>query len=337
MMKNILRFAILLSIWGCTSVPNVYFTDNLNQIHSSSVETVSLQGHLVLDGLYGISDMKIVQNYLCLTIPKLERMLHLYSLNGDSICSIGRRGNGPNDFINCCLNGQSSVDGENAYLWINDVSNAELKRIDLTKSIKNESCYVDKHVKTLPMSVNAFYINDSLVVQEVMTERNYNLFVGNADSISEYNTLYSIDVSGPFSYYKSIFRLDPSSSFLISAMQSINQINYINWKTKERISSCVGTITKWENIVDKKTGLENWTYYADLKVTNDCVYALYMDQNYNDSYEVEKPVEIHVFDKRGKLVKILNLDKYLVHFDIDENTSTLYGLMNDSEIYSYKI
>ena len=258
-------------------------------------------------------------------------------LQGDSVTSLGVRGNGPNDFINMQLKGQSCIDDNDCCLWVNDVSSAMLKRINLTKSIEKSTCVVDKKVKTYPTSVNAFYFNDSSVVQEMMTAGNYELFTCvNGKSVS-HESLYLTDVQNPFSYYKSTMRLDLSSSMLVAAMNSFNQINFLNLRTGERTTSCWGEPVNMTDLVDKDSGLEKWVYYIDIELTENQIYALFMDQSQEDAFEKEKNMEIHVFDKVGHPLKVLELDRYACAFCIDNTGSVLYALVDDSQIYRYRL
>lgn len=334
-MKNILYVFLMFCLCSCNQTADIYFSNNMRHFKYDDVEVSSLQGQLVLDGLYGVSDMAVIGNYLCLVTPNLDKLFHFYTLDGDSVLALGVTGEGPNDFINTRLNGQLYADEKCAYVWVDDISSALLKRINLMESIHTGACVVDKLVKTYPMSMNAFYLNDSLVVQEVMAGANYELITYSNGKVKKKETMYLIDIPSPFSSYKSKMCIDTSSSLLVSAMYSINQINYMNYLTGERFSSCVGESTKMENIVDEETGLEKWTYYTDIKVTKQYVYALYLNQDYETAYEKEKAVELHVFDKSGTLLRVFKLNQYILSFDIDERNSVLYGLVNDTEIYSY--
>lgn len=281
--------------------------------------------------------MEVVGQYLWVVTPRLNNLFHIYHADGSYITGLGVKGSGPNDFINCKPTGQSHVDDEQCTIWINDVSAAELKRIDIRESIKTGSCKVDKRLPVIPMSVNSFYINDSLTIQEILTENNYKLVSSSHREILTEEPCYKIDMSSPFSCYSNVSRMDERENLIVSAMHHINQINFFNYKTGKRYSACVGEITPRHYIVDKETGLGKWVYYADLQVTEKYIYALYLNQPYNDAYEQEKKVELHVFNKEGKLQEILSLEQYLIGISVDMSKNILYGLSYDDCIYVYNL
>lgn len=335
--KHIVVIVVSLSFMlGCSDT-DACFTDNMLCYDREDVEVVHLQGKPLLNHLMGVTDVSLVGNYLCLVTPQLKNMLHIYNVQGDLLASMCVKGNGPNDFINMQLRGQTREDETGCYLWVNDVSSAMLKRIDLTRSVNESACRVDKNVKTYPMSTNAFYVNDSVVVQEVMMPDNYELFTCVNGEPVEHEKIYSIDVMNPFSFYKSSMRLDMSSFLLVSAMNSFNQVNFWNLRTGERISSRFGDSVDMSTLLDEETGLEKWVYYVDVELANDQVYALFLNQSQEEAFEKGEKVEIHQFDHSGHLLRILELDRYAYSFCIDSNASVLYALVDDSQIYSYQL
>lgn len=313
------------------------FTDNVRCYDREDVEVVHLHGRSLLNNMIGVTDVVLVGNYLCLATPQLEKKLQVYNLQGDSLASLCVKGNGPNDFINMQLRGQVQVNDTSCYLWVNDVSSAMLKRIDLTRSVNESTCVVDGMVKTYPMSTNAFYVNDSVVVQEVMTPTNYELFTCVNGEPMSHEKIYSVDVMNPFSFYKSAMRLDVSSSLLVSAMNSFNQVNFWNLRTGERISTRLGDSVDMSTLLDKETGLENWVYYVDVELANGQVYALFLNQSQEDAFEKGAKVEIHQFDRSGHLQRIFELDRYVTAFCMDSSASSLYALVDDSQIYNYQL
>lgn len=321
---------------GC-SKSDVCFTDNVLCYDREDVEVVHLHGKPLLDHMIGVTDVSLVGNYLCLITPQLKTMLQVYNIQGDSLASLCVKGNGPNDFINMQLRGQVQVSDTSCYLWVNDVSSAMLKRIDLTRSVNESTCVVDKKVKTYPMSTNAFYVNDSVVVQEVMMLANYELFTCVNGEPAKHEKIYSDDVKNPFSFYKSSMRLKESSSLLVSAMNSFNQVNFWNLRTGNRISTRLGESVDMSTLLDEETGLEKWVYYVDVELADNQVYALFLNQSQEDAFEKGEKTEIHLFDFSGHLLRIFELDRYAHSFCIDRSASVLFALVGDSQIYSYQL
>jgi hypothetical protein len=149
--------------------------------------------------------------------------------------------------------------------------------------------------------------------------------------------LYKYPVPDVFSIYKSDWRLKPDGSKMASAMHSINMINILDLRDNGRKSLIVNPpAADIDNIIDIETGTEKRTYYAGIEVTDNYIYALYIDQNYDDTFEVEKEMEVHVFDWEGNPVFKYVIHEYVTCIAVDENGGRLFGLAYLSEnIYVY--
>ena len=335
--KTTATLAFIVFCVGCTEVRDIYYSDDIKITDGVEVPHRTLNGKLLISELLGVSYMEVVGNYLLAFTPKLNNLFHIYDANGKYITEIGIKGNGPNDFVNCKPTGQSCVNKGVCNIWINDVSSAELKRIDLNESIRMGRCIIDKRLPVIPMSANSFYMNDLVAMQEVLTENNYKWVSSSNGRILTEDPCYKIKMSSPYSCYSNISRIDECENLIVSAMHYINQINFYNYKTGKRFSACVGSITASQNILDKETGLSKWVYYADLQVTDKNIYALYLNQDYKDAYEKKKKVELHVFGKDGTLHEILSFDQYIIGISVDMSHGILYGLSYDDCIYAYDI
>lgn len=323
---------------SCGKEQNSYFSGN-NYSCVEVKECSTLKGEIIINNLIGINDFDIVGNHIILTTPSDSSLFKIYNLSGDFISVFGTKGNGPDDLINCQLNGQKEIRGKESFIWINDISSAKLKKLNITKSIINNSCVFDKEIQTYPYSSNAFYINDSLIIVEYMSGNNYHMNSINPISTTNIKSeqIYTPTFEGVFSYYKSIWRISNDLKKMASAMYSINELNFWDIISNHRFSCSIGPLINENQIVDNKTKLEKHTYYCDLKTTNKYIYALYMDQPYDISFEKEKPMKIHVFNWEGAFVTCLNVSEYILRIAVDNNDNAIYGLAQDSAIYKYEI
>lgn len=335
-------FYCLLSMSLCTLIGcrknganEIYFTKNIDIVRIDTIEKYELSGTCFVSDMIGIEGIELTNNYIVLTSQDTDSLINIYNLNGNKIKSFGKRGQGPNDFINTILNGQH----EDGYIWINDVSMALLKRINIPASLATTQCVIDKHFYTRPRSANAFVLNDSSIISEEMTDDNYVLkrVTQEGETILD-EKMYEINIRSPFSYYKSSMCINEGKNVLCAAMHSINQVNFYNYSTKKRKSVSLGNVnTRDEIVTNNDTGIEDWVYYAFTYATPHFFYSLYLNQSYEDAYEKEKKVEIHIFTPTGNLVRIIKLDKYILRFAIDNNDKTLYGIYDDSTIYKYNL
>ena len=228
-------------------ISDIYFTENIKNVNPHKVESITLDGDLVLNDMIGIGNFETTNQYLCLFTTPLDTLFHLYSLDGSYLAAFGIKGQGPNDFGSVRANGIKNTEQGQEYLWINDVNAASLKRLNITESIKKNQCIVDSIIRITPMSINAFYSNNHSIIQEIMTPNNFELVIKKNEEVQK-EELYKINTPHPFNTYKNTMRHNSDLNMLISAMVSINQINFLNLRTKERYSICVGEHTNMENI-----------------------------------------------------------------------------------------
>ena len=338
MKKHIFIVLATILLIGCTEqTPDIYFTENIHIYNPEKFKTTILKGECLANDLIGIANIETTGEYLCLFTMAQDTMLNIHSLDGKYIAGFGIRGQGPNDFIGCRPNGGRSVEDGQACLWINDVGAAALKKVNIPLSLE-KGCTVTQKVMTKAMSVNAFQTSDSRLVQETMIPENFEITIYQGNEELHREKMYQIDAQPPFSYYQSTMSLHPTQPLLVSAMFRINQINILNLDTKERLSMRVGKHTALDNIIDKgETKLPKWTYYTGLRLTDKHIFALYLNQDNSETLEKAKPVEIHMFDLLGNLLKILDIEEYLRNFCVSEDGKTIYGLVEDHSIYRYEI
>jgi hypothetical protein len=309
------------------------FTENSIEIKDFKQEK-KLTGTILIENEYGHFNIAHVDKYLILFSVLREHFFYVYNINGDSLGAFGIRGQGPNDLINIQWCGQYY--GTN--MWINDVSNVRLCAVNITQSLVQKKCMFDAIVKNLNFSVNSFVWNDSLLISEQMRDNFYLIRTNIYTKRTSEEKLYNYSSQHLFSTYKSIWRMKPDGSKMAAAMQSINMINILDIKNNDRLSLIVNPpMTNLENIVDRNTGLEKRTYYVDMDVTDNYIYTLFMNQAYDESYMIEKEMEIHVFDWQGNPQYKYIIPQYITAFAIDESRNCIYGLSLDEKIYMYNV
>lgn len=303
---NIRQFVIFGVVIGfllqsCGKIPETnYFSDHDHIIKPTPTK---LSGTKLIDNLIGASKIEIVDSLIALISPRNEKMISVYDLSGNFIADFGTKGQGPNDLQNCSPVGQKGTVNNESYIWVNDVSSLSLKKLNLSRSISNQQLVVEDISPTYPMSLNAFRINDSITVCESMTEDNYSLIRYNyiRKRRQSREDIYLKPNSEPFSFYKSIWRINDAHNIIVGAMLSINQLNLWNLDTDERKSVIIEKPYLPDQVIDID-GLENRTFFCDLEVSNDLVFALYMDQDYDISYEQPKEMTVFIFDWKLNLI-----------------------------------
>jgi hypothetical protein len=337
-MKKFFFLFLVIPFLSCQNGPKLFADKEMRILQFDAV--YELAGDVFLEEEYGILNLIAVDDYLVLVSVKRDHVFFLYGTDGVKRGSFGTIGRGPDEVLNARYTGQIENEGTGSKIWINDVSNATLKRIHLDSSLQAGRIVSDREIASFPGAANSYYGNDSLLYIERMLDTNYEMVRYNylTDKTVDSQTLYRQWVMNPFSLYKSIWRKHPSQPLMVNAMHSLNRINLLNLSDKKRTGIVIGQDRMTpENGLDEQSGLEKHTYYCDLVVTEELIYALWMDQPYEEAYETPKSQAIHVFDWQGNPKACLNVPEYICQFTIDPAGQTMYGMTPDEVIYRYDL
>lgn len=136
-------------------------------------------------------------------------------------------------------------------------------------------------------------------------------------------------------------KIKPDKTKLAMAMVYMAQVNILDLKTG--VSKGI-RLKKTPDIdeLEKLTEKEMKIYFKDIAVSDEYIYALYIDSKNeeNDFHENLKSDIIYVYDWEGNVKKKIKLDKELDNIAIDKTNTFLYGITAKSmksEIYRYKM
>jgi hypothetical protein len=338
MKKNITFLIVFYALTSCSDTG--LFTNNIIEIKRFQQESRLTGIPFTDDELYAYYDVVCVDNkYIVLFSTPKERghFFSVYNIAGDSLGSFGDKGQGPNDLFNNRWTGQFY----DASIWINDVTFQKLHSINIEKSLSAKHCVFDRTV-TLPVfSINSFICNDSILISEQIEWNNIKLIQINLNNTKEIkeDILYHYPVADPFSTYRSLWRLKPDGTKMASAMHAVNMINILNLTDDSRMSLVIyPPAIKLSNIMNAYTDNIKWVYYVNMEVTDKYIYALYYNQVYEESFDIEKEVEIHVFDWQGNAVHKYIIPQYIRCMAIDEDNNRIYGMSSmDEQLYVYNL
>lgn len=333
--------AILAIILNSCTKSDKYFSDSLKVYKYDDTEyTKDIKGELVIKEVIGAYALNIIDSTICMPLGDMDFLFALYNLNGDSIISIGQRGQGPSDFTSNGCNGQNFFENKNNYgTWIIDVNSAKLKRLNLGKSLEKGSAEVDSVIPMQMMVTKAFIVGDSLI-QLPMGEGTFDVALSALDgTLLHSEPLYLIPVDDIFTVYHSPARISPDRRFLVIAMSAINQLNIFDLhNTENRKSTSVGGVKNHDAILDQDTHLPNWSYYSDLSLNDNNIFALYINRPYISKDEGDwANGEIHIFDYDGNLIYRIPLDKRLRSISFSEIDNSLYGLDLNDAVWKYNL
>ena len=325
-------------LYGCHNRCN-FFSNNIKIVDSNFEISDTIRGEkLPVSDIYSMTSLICFDEYLLVLTPRANNIFNVLTFDGEIISQFGTKGRANDEVMNCQFNGQIEKIGGNNCVWISDVGKSRLVLIDIDKSMENGKITIMKEMKTPPMSVYSFCVNDSMLIAEQLSGNNFELLKHNISSNSFFQeTLYKDDYTNAFSLYKSIWRLDSCKNRIIGAMQSVNQINVYSINDQERCSIVIGEQwTDKKELIDNETGLERTSTFCDLEIAGSYIYALYMNQDFNESYEKAKPLDLLIFDLDGNLDRVVRVNDYVFDITISSNGEYLYGRTPNDEIYRYK-
>ena len=341
MKKNICLITIvaIAFLYGCNERKN-FFSKNMKILDDEFKVSSTISGEkLPTTEVYNITSLICFDEYLLVITPGASSVFNVLTFNGKVVSQFGTIGRANDELANGHFNGQTGkIDGDNC-IWVSDVGKARLVLIDIDKSMENGKLFIIREIKTTPMCVDCFCINDSVFISEQLMENNYELLKHNMSwGILSRNVLYSDAFEDAFSLYHSIWRWDPHRNRMIGAMLSVNQINFYSLDNQERFSIVIGeSRTDKNELIDAETGLALMATFSDLVVTDSYIYALYINQDYDDAYEKAKPLDLLIFDLDGNLDRVIRINEYVFDIAISSNGEYLYGSTSNDEIYRYRL
>lgn len=321
-----------ITLWGCSNNKNPYFEGEYEVI-SAPGQARRLSGECIiaadtainLGGIYYVGD-----RLLGITYDNLDHFFIVYNSNGLKTGSFGTKGRARNEFTDGAVVTQQT-DGNK--IWINDVNKAMLHRVDINASLDSSICIVDKVVPTAGRVINAFYMNDTTIIYEQETMDNYKLYRYNTDKqeIIEQYDLYTPN-SQPFMAYRSFMMVHPDGNKIVSAMHTLNQVNFITIDNKDRKSVSLYEIASLEEDYSRKK-----MFYTSITSTRNRIYALYLNESMTEDFRKPKPVEVHIFDWNGNLTETLVLNEHIRQITIDDKGKFIIGMDFDHNVYKYNL
>lgn len=320
-----------------------YFTDNCIVYNTNEIfKADTIHAEVLAEDLLGVNVPLAIDSFLVLTLDsEMSNRIELRNLKGDSITSIVKTGIGPDDVLNCRLNGNTFNNQDGLGCWIVDTGNAKLKRLNITKSLLANKGIIDSVISIPPMVLFADIIGDSLI-QLHETPNEFSLCISEVEdykNIIHDELQYNIEFNNGdiFSAYSSPSAISPDRQYLVKAMRAINQINILNIKDNSRLTVSIGNVQTRDKVLNEEH-LPRWEYYSWVSLSNNRIFALYRNKPYICSEEQSlKPAEIHVFNYTGQLIAILPLDKPIEVCTYSALDNSIYGVTYDEALCRYKL
>lgn len=345
-MKHQYSITILLFLFlGCsnentkTKLPEVNPEINRTIKHITEVDKVRLEGEVVLEQDSGAIEIHLYDSILILRQLGDGDVFHLYKTEDlTPLGSIGKIGNGPEDFIGPRISDQFFLQDDDLHVLVFDARKSELRDLNISRSLKGKQTefqLVDKMHPSLGLTQFLLLASDSTYVGNHGPEvysRSKLLKVDSNDNIintiSLFPKLDGISSIDPFEKYQLFFdylRKKPDEDLFVSALTRFDQLDIFDQGLQNSISTRGPQAENKYNLSKLKQGELDRFYYRDVRVDENYIYALFHDQLISDASELEQDCEVRVFNWQGDLITTFIVD-YIINFAVDPKNQVIYGL-----------
>ena len=331
-MKTIYYYLLILYLFSsCNKSPNIY-SNNINIFSFHSPITLSYD--TIFQMPIGFEDVYIIDSLLLYITNQPNKLFQIYSEN-KNLASFGTKGKGPNEFLSISYNGQFSKTGNNIIFWINNIMKKELNAINLSQSIEKNTICISQKIRLPQISNNSIILSDStifLTIEDYNTNTISNIFYNHLTQKQKIQSLYQATKQDLQQTYGSIWEYNPYKKCLVTAMPSINQINFLYWENNQKYALTSGSL-KDNTIESINQRPQNTTpyYYGRATTNSRYIYILHSENQKGKK-------AISVFDWERGLIKTLYTPESLSGIRVDSKNHYLYGFIYETEkIYKYKL
>jgi hypothetical protein len=298
---------------------------------------------IVLDDVY-TGDMLAYDGLLVFVSAKHpDGYMYLFdSETGKRINAIGRRGQGPDEFLNLTFTGGFEKDSSDTYFWVNDL---DLRRNILVKLNTRGERVKEINTSTFKSTniygIGAFHIlNDSLLLAYVQPSRIFmdeNKFTPSGYHVFNYKLGETVGkhlffgeykepdgVLYPGNYLSSIIcRIKSDKTKLATAMHHFKQVIILDLESG-KIKSIATNDSPDLNLNHLLPGKPVKYYYRNLHSDDSYIYVL-------EHVTGSSQGTVNVFDWDGNFVRILRIDEGNIWFTFDPVRKIIYTKNSDTE------
>lgn len=341
-MKKILFAFVLISVLvACNDNGNVFKLGR--RVYASPAETMMLTPSDSVSGPYldGINGLQCaIDSVLIFHLTDATRhsfrALDLRTLTCTDFLRIGR---GPGEVLMGYFSGGRNVAGR-TLLDVCAMNEGVMLSIDLAETLRTGRAVIADTTEVLPFSLASYMVGDQILSEVVNDEDifSYKLYDREGQAVSRIMQPYGTDEY--LAYYQPLFnaskRMKPDGTKLCLGMVYFDELNILDLEGEEHVCASTsrrlhGENTIKESIESGKIG--NGIYYVNLSVTDERIFALYLEEN----GPREGKSTIHVFSWDGQLETVYHTREPLGAITVSEDGRTLYGVVGDEALYMYKL
>ncbi|REG78469.1 TolB-like 6-bladed beta-propeller domain-containing protein [Algoriphagus antarcticus] len=338
-------YLIMLIVFGCNNKNNNIF----KKIQPNNIifeKTYELKGEELEIDAFVSNNLIIFDTLIILVTPQSETLYHAISTNDYNWDKkFIRKGEGPNEFQNVLKPLSYEKKDNDLLLTFYDKAREGLFHYNLTQSF-NQGIDIFQDTISLGETTEiyrAYKITDNKVFIDNLDFINLNQIY----SVYEDKKIISTDtalVSGLINQSDSyimttITSFNKNKLKYAGAMMFMDQINIYDINNPNNSLAITANNNNRPSINEVSQTLMPYKneFYVDLRQTDSYIFGLYANQSRKEWATGDNPGVIHILDWEGNPICKLKTKEKLIHFDIDSNSNTLYGMTEKEEIIKYNL
>jgi hypothetical protein len=343
-LNKLLGYSAAMLLYACsgspaTEVPNeIYFTDNITVYPAGAFPTDTLlSGDIIIDEVMGARDASSGQGIIAIPTPDDSPLFKLYTPSGDSIGAYGIKGQGPDDFYNTNIIKVDLADNGDTCLWVNDVSNKQFKRLNISLSRRTGSARVDSTIQ-VPFGVVNGFLAGNRAVMELMDNNSYKLMWRDVDNTADTihtEQMYIYPTEDFYAFYSNA-NVAPDGKHVVYAMSYFNQVNIIDIPSMERRAVSIGNINGYEDSYNSLEREPKFKFYGAVACGNDSFCAIYKGTPYDNETESDYTT-VHSFNYDGSVRGIYALPGKITSLFFNPESGKFCGIDDDDRVIQYNI
>jgi len=346
----VLLFCILIS--SCTTNPsenseNIVFPKQFELLGKAIMEDdITVNRLHALDTLL-LAELNGDSHLFAVYHPKDYTQLFKFAVEGD----------GPGEFISPLYFTEFTIENGDYMGWFYELNRFQLHKVNLSQSLVVGALFIEK---TIPLSQKAnfstvFYLNPTKVIGTITnmdikmgrmrlydpTEDKIIKTVENFPEIEKKSDDYVYLYYRHNLLYVGKAFIHPERHKVAAYLYYLDRIDVFDTQL-DLLHSVAYSPPNEKSIIEDYLSTEPGSeseiknYYAGIFGTKDFIYALYHNHLHRQ-YDIEKPVEIRVFDWDLNPVGVYKVPDYITNFTVDERRGKIYGVKSrtDNTILEY--
>lgn len=332
-MKNAVLIFSFFLVMACNNMPenSVVVTD--------FPVSEKLKGDTVnyFDSELGILDIKDAGKYWLCRSHRTDYHYAVFSKSGlEKVAELCVNGRGPGEFIAPAYFSQYGIEDGDLKIWILERALSEFVKIDVDKSIREDSVFVEEKYPLASLTRSSFrdlfYCGDNLFMGTSDDGECLHVLldwkkgeVKNVEPVLKFPNHFDVH-----SISQSVSAKHPSKPLMVSAFYNFPQIDFVNGDGKIYKTVFYKEMIKPVQVTDSQ---EDELFFSDV-----CGSARYVYVLFNRESAVEENInpdlsKILVFDWEGKPVREYDIP-YASSICWDEGSNRLYALNPGKEFYN---